>query len=180
MKTGIRGTLLGLAATLLCPAVVAGDDVRELTWDDLLPKSEAPKQLEPRGHRSGMEGGDDDWDWEDDSFEDVFATPAYPIGVVDELDGARVKLPGFIVPVEMVDEGTVSNFLLVPYFGACIHYPAPPPNQIVYVTMTEPSEVASMWEPVWVTGEMRTETRHSDLASASYTMTGDLIEEYEY
>ena len=56
-----------------------------------------------------------------------------------ELDGKQVKIPGFIVPLDVAKDGTVSEFFLVPYFGACIHVPPPPPNQIVYVTTSRAS-----------------------------------------
>lgn len=169
-----------MAALLLCGLAVADDDVSVLSWDDLMPPAAEqlePPNLPPAGHVD-QEG--DEWNWEEDSFEQAFATPVFPVGVVEELDGTRIKLPGFIVPLEIADEGKVSEFLLVPYFGACIHYPAPPPNQIVYVTMADPIEVKSMWDPVWLTGEIRTEARHSDLASAGYTMNGQIVEAYEY
>ena len=48
------------------------------------------------------------------------------------LNGAQVRIPGYVLPLEF--EGTrVREFLLVPYVGACIHVPAPPPNQMVFV-----------------------------------------------
>ncbi|MDE0489037.1 MAG: DUF3299 domain-containing protein, partial [Gammaproteobacteria bacterium] len=70
--------------------------------------------------------------------------------------------------------------LLVPYFGACIHYPPPPANQIVYITAEEPRDLESTWEPIWATGELKTEFRESDLAYSGYTMAAEAIEIYEY
>ena len=170
-------------AAVLMSGLALAKDARELTWDDLLPPlppSVAPDQLLRHGSNDPMVEEQDVWDMEDEPFEDVFATPAYPTGVVEELDGERVKIPGFLVPLELIDDGTVKEFLLVPSFGACVHYPAPPPNQIVYVVMEKPIEIKSMWDPVWVSGELRTESQQTDLASASYSMTGDLVEDYEY
>lgn len=172
-----RKLLAGVLAALMLASPVIADDVRELSWDELVPEGQTV-QIPSHGSAGGGAGGE--WDLEEDSFEDIFATPVYPVGVVEELDGERVKLPGFIVPLEVVDEGKVKEFLLVPYFGACIHYPAPPPNQIVYVTLPKAIEIESMWDPVWVTGEIRGESRHSVLADAGYSMTAELIEEYEY
>ena len=70
--------------------------------------------------------------------------------------------------------------MLVPYFGACIHFPPPPANQIVYVILEKPVELESPWEPIWAIGELKTEFRGSDFGSAGYTMAGHTIEEYEY
>ena len=163
-----------LSAVLVSTAATA-DDVRVLSWEELLPEGTFQQPSQQPNVNEGEE-----WDWEEDSFDEAFSTPVFPVGVVEELNEKQVKLPGFIVPLEMGDGGKVGEFLLVPYFGACIHYPAPPPNQIVYVTMPEPVEVKSIWDPVWVTGEMRTESRHSELGSAGYTMAGNLVEVYEY
>lgn len=84
--------------------------------------------------------------------------------VVAELDGASIKIPGYLLPLEYSGTG-VTEFLLVPWVGACIHTPPPPPNQIVYVTLGEDStfKSASMFEPVWVSGLMATESGTKNL-----------------
>ena len=166
--------LLALGGTAIA------NDPRELTWDDLIPGGAAalmPPQPPP-GHGAGDESWDDEWD--DDAFEEAFSTPAYPVDVVEELDGEFVKIPGFVVPLEVSRDGKVSEFLLVPYFGACIHYPPPPPNQLVYITAGDPIDLDSTWEPIWAIGELKTEFRESGLGSAGYTMTTQVIEKYEY
>lgn len=152
----------GLAVTLLLSGIAIADDARELTWDDLIPETRATEQPG------------------DYSFDDPFAMPVFPTGVVEELNGVLVKIPGFVVPLEVSTEGKVSEFLLVPYFGACIHYPPPPANQIVYITAEKPMDLESTWEPIWATGELRTEFRESDLAYSGYTMAAQAIEIYEY
>ena len=169
--------LMAIGAAVCFGTAKANDSANVLSWEDLMPKT---LQQNDRLERTPDVKVGEEFDWEEDSFEEAFATPVHPTGVVEELDGQRVKLPGFIVPLEMVGEGKVAEFLLVPYFGACIHYPAPPPNQIVYVTLAEPVELQSMWDPVWLTGELRTESRHSDLGAAGYSMKGEVIEAYEY
>lgn len=173
MVIDIRKLWYTVLSALLVSTPALADDIRVLSWEELMPPLQQPS--EPPSVAQG-----DEFDWEEDSFDQAFSTPVFPMGVVEELNEQQVKLPGFIVPLEMGDGGKVGEFLLVPYFGACIHYPAPPPNQIVYVTMPEPVEVKSIWDPVWVTGEMRTESRHSELGSAGYTMAGNLVEAYEY
>ncbi|MEM9063813.1 MAG: DUF3299 domain-containing protein [Pseudomonadota bacterium] len=182
MKNATWKVLATAATVLAISGLALAKDVRELSWDDLLPPVPAltPDRLLRGGNVDPTAEEDDLWDMEVESFEDVFATHAYPIGVVEDLDGQQVKLPGFLVPLELIDDGTVKEFLLVPSFGACVHYPAPPPNQIVYVVMDTPIVIKSMWDPVWVSGEIRTESQETDLASASYSMTGELVEEYEY
>jgi uncharacterized protein len=38
------------------------------------------------------------------------------------MEGAAVRIPGDLVPLEDIKAG-MKEFLLVPYFGACIHSP---------------------------------------------------------
>ena len=78
-----------------------------------------------------------------------------------ELDGKTVRLPGYLLPLGFSD-GQVTEFLLVPWVGACIHTPPPPPNQVVHVQAEQPHAVRGTLEAVWVTGRMATSaTRRS-------------------
>ena len=148
---------------------------RELSWDDLLPESERLAPPAPSQRIQPL-------------FDDESGPPAVQEGsarVNGKLDGLTVKLPGFMVPIRFTalpgngDAGYVSEFLLVPYFGACIHMPPPPPNQIVHVKMAPPRQMQSMYEPVWVTGKLSTRRVNSELADAAYSIAGEKIEQYE-
>ena len=72
-----------------------------------------------------------------------------------QLIGKSVKIPGFAVPLEG-DDGFeyIDEFLLVPYFGACIHVPPPPPNQVIHVILDEPVQFEKLFYAVWITGIM--------------------------
>lgn len=71
------------------------------------------------------------------------------------LNGQYVRLPGYLLPLEFSGKN-VSEFLLVPWVGACIHTPPPPPNQIVHVRPEKPVAMSGMFEAVWVTGQLTT------------------------
>lgn len=74
----------------------------------------------------------------------------------EDLSGKKVRLPGYLLPLEF--EGTsVREFLLVPYIGACIHTPPPPPNQMVFVKLTKAYAANGLFEPVWVEGAIKAE-----------------------
>ena len=98
--------------------------------------------------------------------------------VVEDYNGASVRLPGYVVPLEFSGVG-VTSFLLVPYVGACIHVPPPPPNQLVFVTTETPLEIQGYFDAVFVTGEMETLSQTTELAEVGYKITAEKITPYE-
>jgi uncharacterized protein len=143
---------------------------RMIDWDALLPDSErANYNIEPPApiHDYLGEAG----------------RPARQTGSVAvnrKLAETLVKVPGFIVPVVVDDNGVVSEFFLVPYFGACIHVPPPPPNQIVYVKLSGGVGLGSMEDAYWVTGTLHAQLSGNSLAKAAYTLDASRIERYKY
>ncbi len=99
--------------------------------------------------------------------------------VVQEMNGQYVSLPGYLVPVQTVGED-FKEFLVVPYFGACIHTPPPPPNQIVLVTVDKPLRVKDPYSAYWITGVLSTQAATTTLAEAGYTMRGERIELFDW
>lgn len=96
-----------------------------------------------------------------------------------QLAGKRVSIPGFMVPLED-DLDTVTEFLLVPYAGACIHVPPPPPNQIVYVKMEKNAKVqVTFTDPILVTGTLRISTVQSPYGDVSYDLSGESVVPYQ-
>ncbi|WP_027328148.1 DUF3299 domain-containing protein [Marinimicrobium agarilyticum] len=95
-----------------------------------------------------------------------------------EFDNTQIRLPGFVVPLEFDDAMNISEFFLVPYYGACIHVPPPPPNQIIFVRYPEGLQLDNLYTPFWVTGTLRLETVENDTALSSYSMAADKIVEY--
>lgn len=97
----------------------------------------------------------------------------------ESLNGKLVRVPGFITPLDYADN-SIKEFLLVPYFGACIHVPAPPTNQTVFVSTAtgDEIEVEDAFGPIWVIGVLQTESTTTDLATAGYTIQNATIELY--
>jgi uncharacterized protein len=98
-----------------------------------------------------------------------------PPRVVTEFNGKRVKIGGYVVPLDF-EATTIKEFLLVPFVGACIHVPPPPANQIVYVKSDKGFEIGGQFDPVWVTGTLKTEPAFTGLADAGYTLDADSVE----
>lgn len=157
---------LGLAAWARPPGALAAT-AREIGWEDLIPPGTPYAEIIGQGE---IDEANDTW------------SPVYDANATklnEALDGAHIRMPGYIVPLTLDADG-VSEFLLVPYVGACIHLPPPPPNQLVLVTTATPWPGDALWDPVWVTGTMRAQPRMTDLGDTGYSMAADAIEIYEW
>ena len=99
--------------------------------------------------------------------------------VIDKLDGELIRLPGFVVPLEFNKDQKVTQVFLVPYFGACIHVPPPPPNQIVFVEYKEGFKLESLNQPVWVSGVLNTKLVQNQTATAAYAIKVERLELYK-
>lgn len=95
--------------------------------------------------------------------------------VVKNLDGKRVTINGYIVPLDGSSNFTKA-FLLGPYFGACIHTPPPPSNQVIYVELAGKGLPLNNWEAyVSVSGSLIVAKTTSELGIASYQMQADIV-----
>lgn len=136
----------------------------DLTWDKLIPEgSDGPDYTRVSPVLQIMK--------------ELMADEAETAPVVASLDGRGVRLSGYVVPLK--HEGTrVSEFLLVPYVGACIHVPPPPRNQIVHVTTKDPIKIKGLFAAVTVTGIMSTQPTDTELAETGYRITGGDVQPY--
>ncbi|MGE8495998.1 MAG: DUF3299 domain-containing protein [Pseudomonas sp.] len=99
----------------------------------------------------------------------------YSTKTVPGLDGKSVRLGGYPVPLETDNVGRSTLFFLVPYPGACIHVPPPPPNQLVLVRYPKGIELQDIYAPLWVEGALKIEQVSNDLADSAYAMeAGDV------
>ncbi len=95
------------------------------------------------------------------------------------LNDTLVRLPGFIAPLDYQNE-FITEFLLVPYFGACIHVPPPPANQTVLVKAAEGQGITleESYSPIWVMGKLTSDETITELATAGYHIQDAVIEPY--
>jgi hypothetical protein len=145
-------------------------EVLEIDWSDLLPENERAHfsaSAPPPEHGPLGEGGPP-------------AVQKLTTTFNEELADMVVRLPGFIVPIGAPRGGMITEFLLVPYIGVCIHVPPPPPNQMVYVTTESGIAADAIHEAYWVTGKMRVESRTTELGTAAYALAASKVERYEY
>lgn len=149
-------------------------EIMEVEWDDLIPPDwrADPKLIEL--YQDGEIGDDDPRVIETRRRLDLPKQPANKA-----LDGKRIKLAGLVVPLEM-SEKKLTEFLLVPYHGACIHVPPPPTNQTVLVkTGEEGTAIREQFEAVWVTGTLKIENIEGELAESGYTLITEKVEPYD-
>lgn len=146
---------------------------RELKWDELISPSWNPEAIiksmnldmmldgDPRAN-AALERLRQEWD----------NAPGNPA-----LDGAEVRIPGFVVPLER-EGNALREFLLVPYFGACIHVPPPPANQIVHVVAAKPIPNTATMDAVWVSGKLALFPTATQMGRSSYRLQATLVEPY--
>jgi hypothetical protein len=100
--------------------------------------------------------------------------------VVKELNGQRIRVPGYVVPFDFNANSEYNEFLVVPYFGACLHTPPPPPNQIILVKSAFAAKIDNIYEPFWLEGTLKTGEFLNDLGNSAYELDLSKIEPYEY
>lgn len=175
--------LAAFVALSLAPAGVgAADTPVALKWAELVPPH-APAPRDSRTFFSGVPSKSDDGqpappplpEGKFMSMKRQQPGAGTPPAVVAELNGKHVAIGGYIVPLDF-EATSIKEFLLVPFVGACIHVPPPPANQIIYVKSAKGIEIAGSFDPVKVTGIIKTETAFTGLADAGYSIEADEIE----
>ena len=147
-------------------------------WLDLLPAEDYQAMLDMPDIEHGF-GPDADGNF-DTSLRQREGLPEvmYSTRVVGEYDGKELRIGGYPVPLETDDQGRYTSLFLVPYAGACIHVPPPPPNQIIHVKYREGFTLEALYDPVWIEGELVIERTENDLGTSSYSMVAQSVEPY--
>ena len=171
-KSVIRRALLALLLLTATPLWAA--QPKELTWSEMIPPDAAPEVPDMAPMHDLSQLGNLDPEAAPAAKQDLPNAP-----VVPALNGQHVRLPGYIVPLEVNEDGRTTDFLLVPYFGACIHVPPPPSNQIVHVTSKVGVKLEELYQPYWIEGAMQVKPSTSELADAGYQMDAQKIYVYE-
>lgn len=181
-------SVYALAALLLLVAskAFALGNYQTVEWTDLMPKDDLEAFLNPPDSINEIEDGSDA-DKIADQIKAALDAPGdsryqqalVSTKVIPEFDGKAIRIPGFIVPLAFgVDQHHVTKFFLVPYFGACIHVPPPPPNQIVYAEFEKGFKLTSLYDPFWLYGTIKTTIVENDTATAAYTIKVDSVMPY--
>ena len=146
-------------------------------WADLIPPEVLEILLNPPSYIAEIEDGSAEDQITSqmkntlaEEEEDAYRRALASTDVNPSMDGQKIRIPGFVVPLEFDEEQTISQFFLVPYFGACLHMPPPPPNQIILVDAPEGVQMSALYEPFWLEGEVSTVVTENDMAKSAYAM----------
>ncbi|MFL6661403.1 MAG: DUF3299 domain-containing protein [Rhizobacter sp.] len=146
---------------------------KETNWDDLVPKDWDPMKQFRAANLGVLSDSDpravemlqrmrDTWD----------NAPTN-----NTLDDQPIRIPGYVVPLEESKAG-MSEFLLVPYLGACIHTPPPPANQIIHVKLPQAKKGLHMMDAVWVSGRIKTLRSDTAMGASGYRMDAAGVDPY--
>ena len=156
-----------------------------IEWPDLMPPEILAILLNPPEYIAEIEDGSAEDQISSQiksgvkqSEEDAYQQALVSTDVNEALDGALIRIPGFVVPLEFDEEQTISQFFLVPYFGACLHMPPPPPNQIILVNAPKGIQMSALYDPFWIEGQLSTSFQENDMATSAYAMRLQRIEPY--
>ena len=176
--------VLGLALALGSASVAAADAPMELKWAALVPAeaAAAPKSKTFFSGAIATPQGSAGYDAPPPNVEAKWMSGAgrvkqssMPPPVVQDLNGKKVRIGGYVVPLDF-DATKVTEFLLVPFVGACIHVPPPPANQIIYVKSAQGITIKGEFDPVYVTGTLMTQGQFTGLAETGYSIDADAVD----
>lgn len=163
----------GAAKNKPATSAPASAGYKEKTWDDLMPKNWDPMAPLKGLKLDNLKDGDPR---AIEALEKIRAAwnnaPIEPA-----LDGERIRIPGFVIPLERAGNN-VSEFLLVPYFGACIHTPPPPSNQIIHVRISKPLANMRTMDTMWVSGVMHAGKIDTEMGQAGYQLKAEWVTPY--
>src|SRR5450830_1735834 len=146
---------------------------REIAWEALMPKNWDAMAPFKGLKLDKMEDGDPR------AMEALWKAKKYwknaPID--PSMDGVSIRIPGFVVSLEREGEA-LKEFLLVPYFGACIHVPPPPANQIIHVHSNKPVKNIRTMYAVWINGVLKVEHSDTMMGTAVYSLASVKVEPY--
>lgn len=183
--------LLVLSWTLLPGDVSARgqETYRTIEWVDLIPADDLEALLNPPDMLADIEDGSEQdrfapdgglpGNYGDSEVARRFEAALQSTAVRGEFDGTRVRIPGFVVPLAFDDRRMISEFFLVPYFGACLHTPPPPPNQIIHSKFNGGLSLDDIYEPYWLEGTLSVDIEETDLGTAAYRIDVDRISRYD-
>jgi len=176
---------MALTMLMVFSTAVMAAKFQTLSWDDLLPKSDLEALTNPPAYLADIVDGE-----EGDKIsngvakalslanDDPYQRALVSTKVIKKFNKKAVRVPGFIVPLTFNAKKQATSFFLVPYFGACIHMPPPPPNQTVYIKYPKGLTV-DLYQPYWLSGILHTTIVENEMATSAYSLSLKKVAKYD-
>ena len=171
--------VVGVVATSGLGSVLAADPYKTITWDDLIDEQWA-KSMQAEMMAIGRLGFLKDGTEAADRAMAKLRQKWDEAPVITRFNGQRVRIPGYVVPLD-ASRDAKRAFLLVPYFGACIHTPPPPANQIILVQPKSDSRIKAVPESmatVWIEGTLEVGRTTTSQGVTGYVVQADAVRPY--
>ena len=152
------------------------DTYQEIEWITIIPQDDLDALMDPPDYLSQIADGSAEDNM--DTLKDLakgneqlqrFQEALSSTRIVEEYLNIKIRIPGFIVPLEGEDQ-TITEFFIVPFFGACLHMPPPPPNQIIHAEYKDGVELANLYDAFWFEGTLTSKMISNDLGASAYAM----------
>lgn len=156
-------TLITAVVLALTPLAANASEYQTTYWKELVLEGYKPPPVKSQAFY--------------DANPELAIQPELDAPMVPSLNGKKIRIPGYVVQLEG-DADKVTQFLLVPYFGACIHVPPPPPNQIILVDFPTGVRYEDTFDAVWVEGTIEVQRVEGDIAVVGYRMTAATVKPY--
>jgi hypothetical protein len=180
-----------LALSVLGPVSVSNSYANEsafqdIEWIELIPKDDLDALMNPPDYMSSIQDGSaqdtletlDQWG-ETNEAAKRYKEALESAEVVSKYDGKSIRIPGFVVPLDTNEDREVTSFFIVPYFGACLHLPPPPPNQIIYGEWAKGLTVEELSIPMWFEGTLGIQTNENEMGTSAYKLDLANVSVYE-
>ncbi|MBC3765217.1 DUF3299 domain-containing protein [Neptunicella marina] len=166
--------------------ILNASDFKEIEWVELMPNDDLAALLDrPKYLDQVADGSADDSvdNFKNQDFNDEktqrYQQALRSMRVIESFNHQAIRIPGFIVPLQQNEDKKVTEFFIVPYFGACIHLPPPPPNQMIYAKSKQGVELEDLNQPFWFEGTVNIEAQKHSLGTSAYTMALANVMPYE-
>ena len=156
----------------------------KIEWTELIPQHDLDSLLNPPNYDDIQDGSTDDQIASQlkssisPDTQDPYQKALVSTDVIAEMNGRGIRIPGFVVPLEFNDDEAITQFFLVPFFGACFHLPPPPPNQIILIDYPKGFDLESVYAPIWVSGTLGTTLTENEVAISAYSMQMESFDVY--
>ena len=185
ITVGFVAVILSISAGFSVAAPQQEQKYETLDWIALMPQDDLDALMNPPDFLLDIQDGSQQDSVEafgeippDDQKTQRFRQALRSTQVVKTYENKAIRLPGFIVPLQSNEAQLVTEFFIVPYFGACLHMPPPPPNQIIYVVLEKGLALDNLYDAFWFEGVLTTETIENEMGASAYRLRLDNVIPY--